>query len=70
MSLDPVVAEAIREAVEADGQPTAVADRLIAWFTALSTGGEDIRNTGEALRRLETVREAMELGPDAEEDVL
>jgi hypothetical protein len=67
INLDPVIEQAIREAVSANHQPEALGDKIVAWFTALSNGKEDIGDREQTLTRLETLRHAVHLPDDLEE---
>jgi hypothetical protein len=53
LSLDPKIAEAIREAVAAAGQSKALARQLIAWMDAVASGNEDASDGATAGRHLE-----------------
>lgn len=53
MSLDPKIAEAIREAVAEAGQSKALARQLIAWMGAVASGNEDPSDAASAGRHLE-----------------
>ena len=51
--MDPKIEEAIKEAVEENGQSEALARRLVAWFDAIASGNEDINDRQSANRHLE-----------------
>ncbi len=68
MNLDPVIEQAIREAVSVHDQPEALGDKIVAWFTALSNGKEDIGDREQALARLDTLRHAVNLPDDLEKE--
>lgn len=53
MALDPRITHAITEAVEEADQPESLADYLIAWFEAITTGNEDIHDSESSARHLE-----------------
>jgi len=57
MSLDIKITEAIEAAVEQEGQPAAVAKRLIAWLEAVNSGNEDIADTAQSDRHLDVLFE-------------
>ncbi len=56
MAIDRALEEGLRIAVEEEGQPSAVAQRLIAWIEALSGGGVGEENSN---RFYENVRDAL-----------
>lgn len=53
MSLDPKISHAIREAVANAGQEPALANRLITWMEAVTSGSADPNDPSDADRRLE-----------------
>jgi len=53
MSLDPKISNAIREAVANAEQEPALANRLITWMEAVTSGGADLNDPSDADRRLE-----------------
>ena len=57
MAVDPKIKEAIKEAVEENGQSKALAHRLVAWFDAIASGNEDTNDTQSANRHLELLYE-------------
>ncbi|MEV7482697.1 CxC ATPase DNA modification system associated small protein [[Kitasatospora] papulosa] len=58
MSLDSKVTEGIRDAVAEAGQDPKVAQRLIAWMTAVTSGNEDVNDSDAAERRLDVLYES------------
>lgn len=58
MSLDSKVTEGIRDAVAEAGQDPKLAQRLIAWMTAVTSGNEDVNDTDAAERRLDVLYES------------
>lgn len=62
MSLDIKITEAIEAAVEKEGQPAAVAKRLIAWLEAVNSGNEDITDTAQSDRHLDVLFEGTTTG--------
>jgi hypothetical protein len=60
MALDKKIAAAVRAAVTAEGQPAAVADRLIAWLDSLSDGNESLANLETTNRFLNDLFESIE----------
>jgi hypothetical protein len=60
MALDKKIAAAVRAAVTAEGQPAAVADRLIAWLDSLSDGNESLANFETTNRFLNDLFESIE----------
>lgn len=57
MPVDARIAQAIAEAVEGAGQGKELAQRLTAWFEAITTGIEDIGDEATADRHLEVLYE-------------
>lgn len=53
MSLDPKISHAIREAVANAGQEPTLANRLITWMEAVTSGGADPNDPSDADRRLD-----------------
>ncbi|MFM9596270.1 CxC ATPase DNA modification system associated small protein [Streptomyces scabiei] len=53
MSLDPKISHAIRDAVANAGQEPALANRLITWMEALTSGRADPNDPSDADRRLD-----------------
>ena len=53
MAVDPKIADAIQQVVQDAGQSEALARRLIAWFSAIASGNEDINDRQSANRHLE-----------------
>lgn len=60
MALDKKIATAVRAAVTAEGQPSAVADRLIAWLDSLSDGNESLGNVETTNRFLNDLFESIQ----------
>ncbi|MFJ7593337.1 CxC ATPase DNA modification system associated small protein [Streptomyces sp. NPDC097617] len=58
MSLDSKVTEGIRNAVAEAGQDPKLAQRLIAWMTAVTSGNEDVNDSDAAERRLDVLYES------------
>ncbi|MEV7300941.1 CxC ATPase DNA modification system associated small protein [Streptomyces clavifer] len=58
MSLDSKVTEGIRDAVAEAGQDPKLAQRLIAWMTAVTSGNEDVNDSDAAERRLDVLYES------------
>ncbi|MET8677028.1 CxC ATPase DNA modification system associated small protein [Streptomyces sp. NPDC004647] len=58
MSLDSKITEGIREAVAEAGQDPKLAQRLIAWMTAVTSSNEDVNDSDAAERRLEVLYES------------
>lgn len=70
--MDPKITEAIQQVVQDSGQSGALARRLVAWFSAIASGNEDINDRQSANRHLELLYDEVHLhddhvGPD--EDV-
>ena len=61
MPIDPIMKEAIFEAVEHAGQSKELSQKIIAWVNALISGNEDISNDEDAMRRLELLYNEVEL---------
>ena len=61
MSLDSKIKNAIEMAVQKSGQPSTVANRLIAWFEAINDGNEDINDRAHVDRRLEFLYDGTEV---------
>ncbi|MFE3109060.1 CxC ATPase DNA modification system associated small protein [Kitasatospora indigofera] len=61
MSLDPKISHAIKEAVVNAGQESALANRLIAWMEAVTSGSADPNDTADADRWLELLFESTEV---------
>lgn len=53
--LDPKIRQAIESATRSARQSTGLAQRLIAWFEAVTSGNEDITDRDAAERRLEVL---------------
>jgi hypothetical protein len=66
MTLDPRVREAIVNAVAAEGQSTALADRLLAWFEALSSNDTSLEDRDAVTRHVELLYEATTTTGDAD----
>lgn len=60
MALDKKIAAAVRAAVVAEGQPSTVADRLIAWLGSLSDGNESLANLDTTHRFLDDLFETIQ----------
>ncbi|WP_037805927.1 CxC ATPase DNA modification system associated small protein [Streptomyces sp. NRRL F-2580] len=58
MSLDSKVTEGIRDAVAEAGQDPKLAQRLVAWMTAVTSGNEDVNDSDAAERRLDVLYES------------
>ncbi|MFF3062065.1 CxC ATPase DNA modification system associated small protein [Streptomyces sp. NPDC057909] len=58
MSLDSKITEGIRDAVAEAGQDPKLAQRLIAWMTAVTSGNEDVNDSDAAARRLDVLYES------------
>jgi maltose-binding protein MalE len=58
MSLDSKVTEGIRDAVAEAEQDPKLAQRLIAWMTAVTSGNEDVNDSDAAERRLDVLYES------------
>ncbi|MGY0486712.1 CxC ATPase DNA modification system associated small protein [Streptomyces sp. WG-D5] len=58
MSLDSKITESIREAVAEAGQDSKLAQRLIAWMAAVTSGNEDVNDSDAAERRLDVLYES------------
>lgn len=67
MTLDQSIKEAIYNAVAERGQPLALADKLVKWFSELANGNERIEDKEAVYKRLEILFSAVEL-PEIEED--
>ncbi|OHV67155.1 hypothetical protein LCM4577_26750 [Mesorhizobium sp. LCM 4577] len=59
MSLDLKIIDAIRAAVDGEGQPSNLARRLVAWLEAIADESEDINDIAATDRRLEIIYEAV-----------
>ena len=68
MSLDIKITDAIKRAVENEGQPKSVAKRIIAWLEAINTGNEDINDLSQSGRHLDVLFEAVITNPELESD--
>ena len=68
MSLDYIVHEAIKNAVEDAGQSESLADKIIAWVDALASGNENIDDVDNSYRRARLVYEDTEVSEDQEEE--
>ena len=53
MALDPRIRAAVIEATSEAGQPSALADKLIAWLDSLSSGNESLTDRDSVYRHLE-----------------
>jgi hypothetical protein len=65
MALDKELEDAVRSVVAETKQPSAVAQRLIAWLKELS---ESDLGPEDNSRHLDNLRSALDLGGDADED--
>ncbi|MEU6254259.1 CxC ATPase DNA modification system associated small protein [Streptomyces sp. NPDC047043] len=61
MSLDPKISHAIREAVDKAGQGPVLANRLITWMEAVTSGNADPNDASDADRRLDLLFAATEI---------
>ena len=61
--INPIVADAIREASEAAHQPKNVATRILAWLQAAASEGI---TDEEKAQRLGLIRDEIEIAPDKE----
>ena len=69
MPIDPRMRDAILEAVRAAGQPRGLADKLIAWFEALSSGNETLENRDSVTRHVQLLYSLTVQGqPDHDDD--
>lgn len=64
MSVDPRIAQAIRQVVENARQPNAVADRFLAWYEGLSTGNENLEDPDSVKRHMEVLFDAVLIADD------
>ena len=62
--MDPKIAEAIQQVAQDAGQSESLARRLIAWFSAVASGNEDINDRQSANRHLELLYEEVHLHDD------
>jgi hypothetical protein len=53
MPLDPRIRTSILQATEASGQSRSLANKIIAWFEAMSSGNESISNRESVARHME-----------------
>lgn len=67
MSLDYIVHEAIKKAVEDAEQSESLADKFIAWVVALASGNEKLDDADNAYRRARLIYEDTEI-PENQED--
>lgn len=59
MSLDPRIKSAVQEAVQELGQPSTVADRLVAWLESIADGNEQLSDRDSVHRRLELLYDSV-----------
>ncbi|MGW7314623.1 CxC ATPase DNA modification system associated small protein [Streptomyces sp. NPDC054865] len=69
MSLDPKISHAIKDAVANAGQDSALANRLITWMEAVTSGSADPNDTSDADRRLELLFTGTEVDRDDSEAI-
>jgi len=60
-NIDPILEEALKNAVKDSGQPPALASRILAWMDELSSGGSDIDDKSEASQRLKLILDSVEI---------
>jgi hypothetical protein len=53
MPIDPRMRAAILEATQAAGQGRSLADKIVAWFEAMSSGNESITNPESVARHMD-----------------
>ncbi len=53
MSIDSSIEQSIRTAVEAEGQPAEVADKIVKWLSEIMSGNERVEDKEAAYRRLD-----------------
>jgi hypothetical protein len=59
--VDERIKDSIREAVEMQNQPEAVADKIIKWFENVSEGNESIDDKDDYRRRLDNLFSALDV---------
>lgn len=62
--MDPRIRTAIHEAAREHGQSSALARRLIGWFTAVASGAEDIHDLDASRRHLDLAYKEVRLEPE------
>lgn len=67
MSLDNLTNEAIRKSVKEANQSETLANKIIAWVTAISSGNETQDDAETAFHRAQLLYEDTEIGKEAEE---
>ena len=55
MNIDPIIETAIKQATEESGQDAQVANKIISWFSELSTGNESIETKSDYERRINSI---------------
>ncbi|MFC1953999.1 CxC ATPase DNA modification system associated small protein [Chloroflexota bacterium] len=68
MSLDYIVYEAVKNAVEEAGQSESLAEKIIAWIVAISSGNEHLDDADNAYRRSKLLYDDTEVAEDSEEE--
>ena len=69
MKVDERISQAIKEAVDEAGQPSALARRLIAWVNAVMSQNEDINDWETTARHLDVLFEGTKVSnADGEHD--